>query len=581
MSAEESQSQDSYNEEISKKKSRKKHHKKKGKKKKHRKISSEEENSNEEENENEEEDEDSSEKKAKSKKNTNLKLPEVKEEPIKKTKDEYIAQIEQLQNELQLEQKISQSLDLKNEYHDELINLQKNLEEKNKKLNQLIKTNKRQEDALANLRRQIPDDENKKKTRNMSRELRLVASNSYKNTFQRNNNILYFNTRKSLDDSKLEAINIVIKIKEKAINNAIMKMNILKKENEILRKELYKNDDYSNNLGLEDNSNENKKRLDQFKDEIKILNGQLEQHKKCIIERNNLEKENLKLKKNLQEIQRNIKQIKSDIKERQKDNDANTNSVPLETNEDNTTVNNNLSPRNYNITKTNINPKNKAQNHRTIPTLNLTKSIEGIKLPLITSPSNSNFNKNEKNILTEEFYNKLKNFYKENEGEYEILKKKIKEIENSRSFIENKHRNEIKQFDSQILVLDKQFKILNNEGKGNGSNIRVLKYKLNIVKNETKNIFNKIQQLKTKIDFLNGVTKEKDFEIFELKAEIEKIRNKCGKKDDSNDSDNIDSDGEISSDNESETPFDSKGIKSRKFPILDLKTYRKKKKKKK
>lgn len=79
--------------------------------------------------------------------------------------------------------------------------------------------------------------------------------------------------------------------------------------------------------------------------------------------------------------------------------------------------------------------------------------------------------------------------------------KKIKEIENSRSFIENKHRNEIKQFDSQILVLDKQFKILNNEGKGNGSNIRVLKYKLNIVKNETKNIFNKIQQLKTKIDF--------------------------------------------------------------------------------
>ena len=69
----------------------------------------------------------------------------------------------------------------------------------------------------------------------MSRELRLVASNSYKNTFQRNNNILYFNTRKSLDDSKLEAINIVIKIKEKAINNAIMKMNILKKENEILR----------------------------------------------------------------------------------------------------------------------------------------------------------------------------------------------------------------------------------------------------------------------------------------------------------------------------------------------------------
>ena len=30
---------------------------------------------------------------------------------------------------------------------------------------EMIKKNKRQEDALANLRRQIPDDENKKKTR--------------------------------------------------------------------------------------------------------------------------------------------------------------------------------------------------------------------------------------------------------------------------------------------------------------------------------------------------------------------------------------------------------------------------------
>ena len=58
-------------------------------------------------------------------------MHQVEEETIKKTKDEYIAQIEQLENELQLEQKISLSLETKNENQDELIYLQKNLEEKN------------------------------------------------------------------------------------------------------------------------------------------------------------------------------------------------------------------------------------------------------------------------------------------------------------------------------------------------------------------------------------------------------------------------------------------------------------------
>ena len=246
-------------------------------------------------------------------------MHQVEEETIKKTKDEYIAQIEQLENELQLEQKISLSLETKNENQDELIYLQKNLEEKKSKLNQLMRTNKRQDEALINLKKQISIDDNKTKSRNnINKELRLITSNSYKNAFQRNNNLFHINTKKSLDESKYEAINIVIKIKEKAINNALMKMNILKKENEILRKELYKNNDYSENLGLEDNSNENRKRLEQLKDEIRILNNQLEQHKKCLKKRNSLEKENLQLKNRLQEIKKNIKQIKLEMNQKMK-----------------------------------------------------------------------------------------------------------------------------------------------------------------------------------------------------------------------------------------------------------------------
>ena len=210
-----------------------------------------------------------------------------------------------MENELQLEQKISQSLETKNESNDELIYLQKNLEEKKFKLNKLIKTNKRQDEALLELKKQISFDDNKSRNKsNVNKELRLITSNSHKNAFQRNNNLFYLNQRRSLDDSKYEAINIVIKIKEKAINNALIKMNILKKENDSLRRELYKNDDYSNNLGLEDNTNENKRLLEKYKDEIKVLNNQLEEHKKCLRERNSLEKEHLQLKNRLQELKK-------------------------------------------------------------------------------------------------------------------------------------------------------------------------------------------------------------------------------------------------------------------------------------
>ena len=590
MSAEESQSQESNEDKKSKKKKSKNKNKKNPKKKKKRRVSSEEDNSNEEENENEDEEEDSSgnsdSKKFKKKsKNSNIKFIDIKEESIKKTKDEYIAQIEQLENELQLEQKISLSLDNKNEVNDEFVNLQKNLEEKSNKLEQLIKTNKRQEDALCNLKKQIPtdDDIRLRSKKALNKEMRLITSNSYKNSLNRNNNLFFINQRKSLDESKLEAINIVIKIKEKAINNAIIKMNILKKENESLKKELYKNDDYENNIGLEDNSNENKKRLEQLKDEIKILTNQLEKHKKCLNERNSLEKENTQLKKYLHEIKNNIKKVKSEISQKEKDNEVNTNTLPLETNEDNSTNNNNLSQRNNNNNnqKEKPNTKLKLQTHHPIPILNFTKSIEGVKLPLITSPSKSNYSKIEKNILTDDFYNKLKKFYQGNDGEYEILEKKIKEIENSRSYIENKHKSEIKQFDSKILMLDKQFKVLNNEGKENGANIRVLKYKLNIIKNETKNIFNKIQQLKTKIDFITNVSKEKDFEIFGLKSEIDKVKKKCENKVEPDNSDEEEEESNEKSEFESDSVLDSKNIKKKKVPILDLKDIGNSKKKKK
>ena len=293
-----------------------------------------------------------------------------------------------------------------------------------------------------------------------------------------------------------------------------------KKENELLKKELYKNDDYTNKVGLEDYSNENKKKLIILNDEIKILNSQLEEHRKCLYERNLLNKEYLELKKNLKELKQTIKEAKDSLKERQRELELNI-IGNIETIED-ATSNNNLSPRS-NITKTIASHNQKKISRNIIPHLNFRNSYKSTLLPAILSPTS---NKSDKNILSDEFYSKLRKHYEGRENEYEILLDKIKETENSRNFIENKHKNEIKQFNIQILNLDEQFKVLNNEGKGTGSNIRVLKYKLNTTKNEAKHFLAQLQRLKLKLDFAANVSKDRNHEIFLLKEQITSIRNK-------------------------------------------------------
>ena len=103
--------------------------------------------------------------------------------------------------------------------------------------------------------------------------------------------------------------------------------------------------------------------------------------------------------------------------------------------------------------------------------------------------------------MSDEFYSKLQKYYEDRKNEYELLIDKNKKTENSRNFNENKHKNEINQFNIQISTLDEQFKILNSEGKGNSSNIRVLKYYLNTSKNESKHFFPQIQKYGNKLDF--------------------------------------------------------------------------------
>ena len=131
----------------------------------------------------------------------------------------------------------------------------------------------------------------------------------------------------------------------------------------------------------------------------------------------------------------------------------------------------------------------------------------------------------DKSILTNDFIEKVRNFFMTNKEDFESLLFKINEIENCRKTIENKHKNELNQFNKQISALDGKYQLLNNNGKNNSSNIKILKFKLNIIKGETKTQFKKNTELKKEFDSLDNISKEKDYEISLLLGQIKSLRN--------------------------------------------------------
>ena len=99
-------------------------------------------------------------------------------------------------------------------------------------------------------------------------------------------------------------------------------------------------------------------------------------------------------------------------------------------------------------------------------------------------------------ILTEDFTKKVKEYLNNEEDEYITLFNKISNLEKSKKYLETKHKNELKQFNSQISSLNEQFQLLNCDSKGSNCNIRVLKYKLNTIKGDNKQQSKKFNELK-------------------------------------------------------------------------------------
>ena len=420
----------------------------------------------------------------------------------RKGKLDYLALIEELKNEIEVEKKVN--LAIKSDINNDLFTtLQQNLSSKKIMLEKFKQTCKKQNSALNLLSKDL-DKENKKRFRIKSQIFGYLS----KNEKSENNRNL----------SQKKAADIVLKVKEKELYNALNIMNALKSENEELKKILYENDDYNNNINMEDKSRAINEKIKELIKEKNDLEKQLKVHKKCIEEQNKYNDQIDNLNEELKELKDNIQKIRNKTQSLIINNSKNNFNLNLSLNKNGNLKLNLNSPTNRNINASCSTPNMLANKYK------IKNLKRGIVLPLITAQKL----KQNESVLTDYFKSKVRDYLNNDEEEYITLIEKIKNLESNRKILENKHKNELKQFDSQLVLLDEQFKILKWDSKGTNCNIRILKYRLNVIKGENKSNLKKLNELMKQLQTKIKLSEEKDHEITLLAGEISSLK-KYGK----------------------------------------------------
>ena len=445
-------------------------------------------NSNDEDNENSEDDESIQSGDSSNNKSKNKKAKKNNKSNKKRNREEYIAYIEELKNELNLEKSINNKLE-DSENFDEYIKLRKDLDKAEDNLKILKITNKKQKLALSKLKNEL-DKINEKEKENLDKELLKEGDTHF------------------------------LKKNDKTLERAIYKMNILKKKNDTMKNILYQNEDYNIKINLEDKTKNYNDKIEERKKEKNLIMKQLEQHQLCIKEReqytheyNNLKEDSKKLKKNIQNMQIKIDELlkkngnvykpKLFIK---KNNNININLIKHKFCSNSTS---NIKSNKNIILKDGKHPISNRSNRR-------------IELPLIFSNSIINPSKS---TASNNFKKKLKEFLDGDEDQYMTLMNKINNMENNKKIMENKYINVIQKYNTKINLLDDKYKYLNINSKESNNNIILLKYKINIIKKENKKHQKQLNELKKELKEKENICKQKNIEISSLLTEINSIKN--------------------------------------------------------
>lgn len=385
---------------------------------------------------------------------------------IKQKEAEYIAQIEQLQNELQIERQITSSIQSDPLLDDEISKLQSLLALKSSKLVHLQNTNEKQAKALESLKKDLK---------------KYMTPNT--------NSVL--NHRSEI--SKENPIDIVLKVKNKELNNALALIDALSKDNAKMKRDIDASGDYKARVELIDTSRAKNEKIARLNKEIELMNKELEAHKKCVEE----QKENMIILENLKKELKEAKALHLCLRQTYKEkNDMNKNL--MNSNRKKTTSINNTTPNNIAVNVPVINNQNEKKKDKSVYSDNCV-------------------------ILIPEVKDKLKSIIKD-ETEYKELNEKIMRLETGKKETDKKYKEEIRQLSYQINNFQREMEGIIDNGKEIESRNKIYQYSLNDIKKEQKGFQKKLIEAQSNLDNVNKISKEKDDEINALTIQLNSLR---------------------------------------------------------
>ena len=349
-------------------------------------------------------------------------------EDIEEKEKAYKAEIEQLNAEIELERLNNAKLQSELNIEEQIQILRKELTIKTTKLQQLQSTNTKQKDAIEQLSLQIKKHSDK--------------ALQHKKTKVNNN--------------EATSIDIIMKSKDKELNNILSLVNVLAKDNKEMKRAIDMNGDYKLKVELNDKNTLKATKLQRINEDIKHMKLLLEEHQQCVIDKNNYITQ-------LQSIQNDITSTRT--------KHAELRNELLLTEEQNKTI----------IKPYLLNAKSKAKS-------NVIEEQEQIKEKQDVSRDKQIKYK----IITDNVRMYLlnkSNYYEDTEqqqNQERLVINKIEEFEKMQSVLEKRNKMEIRTYELKVKELQDQIINVNKELKEKESKNKILKCEINEIKNDIK-----------------------------------------------------------------------------------------------
>ena len=381
---------------------------------------------------------------------------------------EYKEKIKQLEDELHIERnKATEKQKISSE---DIVNgIKKELQQKENDINKYITLNTKQRKELERLSKEID---------------KKLKSMTFKHVTDR--------IKKERKPKKEEDPDAAIKIVENQLKNALQLVDILTKDNQMLKDKCAKALDYNSRYELADKAKENDNTIIALNMEIKQLKRKLEEHSKCVKIKNEYEK--------------NIRITREDLRKAKLRNEEMKTKIKIEEELYNTNKNKKEVPKQKKLINGKITLRKKSPKKEELPPKENQNVVIG----------KGYFTKKEQDYLLEAF--------DKDSDELDKFYKRISILNSYTQSLESKQRIEMKAYLSKLNDLDEQIEYLTQKNNDTETKSNSLQTQINDYKSDKNAYIRKIDEVNKSISAMSIVIKQKENEIKSLSDQLTQLR---------------------------------------------------------